>query len=104
MEPHGVPLRLAHAIPVHAEPRHSHEKAFSKANTKLQEMVEFAIEAAKSGERIDVVERQLFSQLLGIGHTVLQAFVTGQGDGDAGPGIEQNGVALRRLKGRRQRR
>lgn len=82
----------------------SHEKAFSKANTQLEEMVEFAIEAAKSGERIDVVERQLFSRLLGIGHTVLQAFVTGQGDGDAGPGIEQNGVALRRLKGRRQRR
>ena len=23
MEPHGVPLRLAHAIPVHAEPRHA---------------------------------------------------------------------------------
>ena len=41
----------------------SHEKAFSKANTQFEEMVEFAIEAAKSGERIDVVERQLFSRL-----------------------------------------
>ncbi|GEM_PF-955698 len=82
----------------------SHEKAFHKANSQLQEMVEFAVHSAKTGERTDGVERELFSRLLGIGKTVLQAFVTAQGDGDEGARVEQEGVSLRRLKRLRRRR
>ena len=82
----------------------SHEKLFSKANSQLQAMVDFAVQAAKTGERIDRVERELFSRLLDIGLTVLREFVAAQGDGDEGLRIEQGGIALRRLNGQRRRR
>jgi LacI family transcriptional regulator len=67
----------------------SHEKAFSKANTQLQEMVQFAVQAAKTGDRIDLVERELFWRLLAIGLSVLQGFVAAQGSGDEGLCIER---------------
>lgn len=82
----------------------SHEKAFSKAKTQLEEMVAFAIQAAQTGERIDRVERELFRQLLAIGLSVLWGFVALQGDGDEGPRIERDGVPLQRLKTKRHRR
>jgi hypothetical protein len=82
----------------------SHEKAFNKANSQLQAMVEFAVQAAKSGERIERVKRELFSRLLDIGLTVLRDFVASQGDGDEGLRIERDGISLRRLEGQRQRR
>jgi hypothetical protein len=31
--------------------------------------------AARDGQRIDAVERELFRQLLGLGHSLLSAFV-----------------------------
>ena len=34
------------------------------------------------------MERQLFRQLLGLGHSLLSAFVAQQGDGDLGPQAE----------------
>jgi hypothetical protein len=61
-------------------------------------------EAADSGERIDRVERELFSQLLELGLTLLRAFVDGQGDGDAGASVEIDGAELRRFSDPRERR
>jgi hypothetical protein len=61
-------------------------------------------QAAESGERIDRVERELFSRLLEQGLTLLRAFVDGQGDVDAGPSIKVDDADLRRLRGPRERR
>jgi hypothetical protein len=62
----------------------AHEQAFLKAHKQLQALQAFIEQAAADGQRIDRVERELFSQLLALGHTLLSAFVAGQGDGDAG--------------------
>lgn len=82
----------------------SHEKAFSKAKTQLDEMVDLAVQAAQTGERIDRVERELFWRLLAIGLSVLQGFVSLRGDGDEGARIERDGVSLQRLKKKHRRR
>jgi hypothetical protein len=51
------------------------------------------------------VEREVFRRLLGLGHTLLSAFVAAQGDGDLGPETETPGGHLvRRLPGRHDRR
>ena len=51
------------------------------------------------------MERELFRQLLGLGHTLLSAFVAAQGDGDLGPEAETpDGHAARRLPERHDRR
>jgi hypothetical protein len=60
------------------------EQTFLKAERLLQDMVAYVREAGVQGERIDQVERGLMPQLLQLGHTLLTAFVVGQGDGDAG--------------------
>jgi hypothetical protein len=51
------------------------------------------------------LERELFRQLLGLGHSLLSAFVAGQGYGDLVPEPEApDGHAARRLPGRHARR
>jgi hypothetical protein len=51
------------------------------------------------------VEREVFRQLLGLGHTLLSAFVADQGDGDLGPGVTTpEGHTARRLPERHDRR
>jgi hypothetical protein len=75
------------------------ERAFLKAQTQLSEIEAFVEQAADRGQRIDQVERELFSQLLALGRTLLEAFVAGQGDGDVGTESEAaDGRRLRRLK------
>lgn len=83
----------------------AHEQAFLKAQQQLQALETFVEQAAADGQRIDLVERELFSQLLALGHTLLSAFVAAQGDGDAGPELQTpEGRTVRRLKGKHQRR
>jgi hypothetical protein len=61
--------------------------------------------AARDGQRIDTVERELFRRLLGLGHTLLSAFITAQGDGDLGPQAETpDGRTACRLPERHDRR
>ena len=72
------------------------ERAFLKSREQLQAMEAYIEEASSAGERIDQVERELFSQLLLLGRTMLEGFVVAQGDGDVGPTMEQQGRALRR--------
>lgn len=75
------------------------ERAFLKAQEQLRAMETLVEEAAAQGRRIDQVERELFAQLLAVGHSLLEAFVAGQGDGDAGPELETaDGRRLRRLQ------
>lgn len=80
------------------------EKLFLKSQQQLQEICRFVEKAVKEGRRIDETERELFSQLLEVGRTLLQAFIAAHGDGDIGEEVEQDGRRLRRLKDRHERR
>jgi len=82
----------------------SQEKAFLKAQAQLQAICRFVERAATDGQRIDQAERELFSQLLAVGLTLLMAFVAAQGDGDAGVELEFDNHRLRRLPGSPPRR
>jgi hypothetical protein len=74
------------------------EQAALKARQQFDALREFVDRAARDGQRIDAVERELFRQLLGLGHSLLSAFVAAQGDGDLGPQAEaSDGRVVRRL-------
>ena len=81
------------------------EQAFLKAQRQLQALEALVEQAVADGQRIDLVERELFSQLLMLGHTLLAAFVGAQGDGDLGPQLPtSDGHTVRRLKTKHERR
>src|SRR3954447_11061191 len=81
------------------------EQAALKAREQFDALRDFVQQAARDGQRIDTVERELFRQLLGLGHTLLSAFVAAQGDGDLGPEVEMpEGRTARRLPERHDRR
>jgi len=77
---------------------------FSQRPGTARKIRRYVEQAAESWERIDRVERELFSRLLEQGLTLLRAFVDGQGGGDAGPSVKVDGAELRRLSGPRERR
>jgi hypothetical protein len=64
------------------------EQAALKAQHQFDVLREFVLQAARDGQRIDTVEREVFRQLLGPGHSLLSAFVAAHGDGDLGPQAE----------------
>jgi hypothetical protein len=81
------------------------EQAALKARHQFDALRDFVQQAARDGQRIDTVEREVFRQLLGLGHTLLSAFVAAQGDGDLGPQAETpEGHTVRRLPERHDRR
>ena len=81
------------------------EQAFLKARQQLHAMEAFVEQAATTSQRIDQVERELFSQLLAVGLSLLEAFVAGQGDCDLGAWIKTDeGRTLRRLEEMHDRR
>lgn len=82
----------------------SQERAFLKAQAQLQKMITFVEVAAANEQRIDQVERELFSRLLALGHSLLEAFVAAQGDGDMGPELPADDHLVRRLDEQRVRR
>ena len=83
----------------------SPEQAVLKAQQQFDALRDFVDQAARDGQRIDTVERELFRQLLGLGHTLLSTFVVQQGDGDLGPQAETaEGQIARRLPERHDRR
>ena len=51
------------------------EQAFLKAQSQLSKLEAFVKQAADRGQRIDQAERELFSQLLELGRTLLEAYV-----------------------------
>ena len=75
----------------------SQEQAFLKSQQQLQSVLDFIEQSASDGQRIDLVERELFSQLLAIGLTLLNGFVGSHGDGDAGEQVEVGQQQLRRM-------
>jgi hypothetical protein len=72
------------------------EQAFLKSREQLQAIESYVAGASSQGERIDQVERELFSQLLLVGRSLLEGFVAAQGDGDVGPTLDQEERTLRR--------
>jgi hypothetical protein len=81
------------------------EQAALKAHDQFDALSQFVQQAAEIGLRIDTVEREVFRQLLGLGHSLLSAFVAAQGDGDLGPEVETpEGRTVRRLPQRHDRR
>jgi hypothetical protein len=81
------------------------EQAALKARHQFDALRDFVEQAAHDGLRIDTVEREVFRQLLGLGHTLLSAFIAAQGDGDLGPEAETpEGRDVRRLPERHDRR
>src|SRR3954451_10309347 len=81
------------------------EQAALKARVQFDALRDFVQQAARDGQQIDTVEREVFRQLLGLGHTLLSCFVAAQGDGDLGPEAETPGGRLvRRLPERHDRR
>ena len=81
------------------------EQAALKAQHQFDALRDFVGRAARDGQRIDTVEREVFRQLLGLGHSLLSAFVALQGDGDLGPQAEApGGHVARRLPERHDRR
>jgi hypothetical protein len=80
------------------------ERAFLKAQQQLQGMEAFVQQSAADELRIDQVERELFSRLLALGRSLLEAFVATQGDGDAGPELPVDDHTVRRLDEARTRR
>src|SRR3954452_22987893 len=74
------------------------EQAALKAQAQFDALRDFVEQAARDGQRIDTVEREVFRQLLGLGHSLLSAFIAQQGDGDLGPQAEtSDGRIARRL-------
>jgi hypothetical protein len=81
------------------------EQAALKAQHQFDALRDFVQQAAQEGQRIDTVERELFRQLLGLGHSLLSAFIAQQGDGDLGPQAETpDGRIVRRLPDPHDRR
>ncbi len=81
------------------------EQAALKAQHEFNALRDFVQQAARDGQRIDTVEREVFRQLLSLGHTLLSAFVADQGDGDLGPEVTTpEGHTARRLTERHDRR
>src|SRR5438270_6110816 len=81
------------------------EQAALKAQVQFDALRDFVQQAARDTQRIDTVEREVFRQLLSLGHTPLSAFIAAQGDGDLGPEAETpEGRNVRRLPERHGRR
>jgi hypothetical protein len=76
----------------------THEQAILKGKDQFQEMAGLIQRAAREGRSIDGVERDLWRGLLALGHTLMQAYVAGQGAGDLGPTLQNAGRTLRRLE------
>jgi hypothetical protein len=81
------------------------EQAALQARVQFDALRDFVQQASRAAQRIDTVKREVFRQLLGLGHTLLSAFVAAQGDGDLGPQAEMpGGRTVRRRPERHDRR
>jgi len=60
------------------------EQELLKGQKQFQALCAYVSAAIDEGLRIDEVERELYAQLMQLGHTMLTAFVAGHGSGDVG--------------------
>lgn len=71
---------------------------------ELFEIMMQQIAQSKDGlRRADQVERELFSQLLELGRSLLSAFLKGSGDGNVGSRVEHCGRVLKRSNSKKKR-
>jgi hypothetical protein len=80
------------------------EQAFLKGESEFERMAEFVRQSAEQGERIDLVELEVFRAAMRIGLGMMKAFVAGEGSGDLGETFEHEGRTLRRLEQLHKRR
>jgi hypothetical protein len=74
------------------------EQAFGKAQQQLVDLITFVRQATQDRQRLDQVERGLFTHLLQLGLSLLTAFVAAAGDGDVGDTTTtSDGTPCRRL-------
>lgn len=78
------------------------EGAFDKIQNLLADIVSWVDECAEQGERIDLVERKLFDQLLELGRHLLEHFIEAAGDGDVGETLQRDGELLQRIEMRQR--
>jgi len=69
-----------------------------KAKSEFDEMVAMIEKAVVEGQRIDLVEQDLWDRLLRLGLAMLKGFVNAQGPGDLGATLEYEGQKLNRLE------
>ena len=74
------------------------EQAIFKGQTQFDAMATMVCQAAVEGRPLDEVERELWQRLLGMGRTMLEAYVDGHGSGDLGETLEHEGRTLDRLE------
>lgn len=80
------------------------EQSLLKAKSEFDQMVAAIRKAATEGQRIDLVERDLWHRMLAISRLMLQGFVDLQGPGDLGTTLEYEGRTLNRLEHLHDRR
>src|SRR4051794_529694 len=74
------------------------DQAFGKAQQQLLDLIAFVRQATQDRQRLDQVERGLFTHLLQMGLSLLNAFVAAAGDGDVGDTTTTpEGTTCRRL-------
>jgi len=80
------------------------ERMILKGQAQLEEITALVRQAARDGRPIDEVERGLWHSLLGLGRTMLRAYVEGVGAGDVGETMHYEGRTLKRLESLHERR
>ncbi len=73
----------------------AHEREFLKAHKQIDQLIERVRQAGEDGQRIDEVERTIFSELLQVGFHLLSAFIGNAGDGDMGQTVDVPSTATR---------
>ena len=76
------------------------EQALLKAKDEFTKIEKMIRQATIQGIQINVVEEQLWDQMLGLGRLLLNSFVLGHGTGDLGPTVEYQGRTFKRLEQR----
>ena len=79
----------------------SQEQAILKGRAQFEQLVAL-VQTGKV--ELGQMERDLFQGLLGIGRSLLEAYVVAQGTGDVGQTLEHQGQTLRRLEELHERR
>ena len=73
------------------------EQRILKAQDQFDQAQALIRQACSQGQRIDLVESDLWGRMLEIGRSLLEGYVAGYAQGDVGPALEQPGSILRRL-------
>ena len=74
------------------------EMDFGKVHEQVARLLSSVQQASRTGQRGDVVERDLLQQLLRMGLEVLTEYISSAGDGDEGEVISREGQEIVRLE------